>query len=76
VPDEKTIWAFKEELTKKGLFEQLFNKFYAFLDENNLILHEGTMIDGSFVEVPRQRNTREENKQIKEGKGGWIFCIL
>ena len=69
VPDEKTIWAFKEELTKKGLFEQLFNKFYAFLDENNLILHEGTMIDGSFVDAPRQRNTREENKQIKEGKG-------
>ena len=27
------------------------------------------MIDGSFVEVSRQRNTREENKQIKEGKG-------
>ena len=22
VPDEKTIWAFKEELTKKGLFEE------------------------------------------------------
>ena len=73
VPDEKTIWAFKEELTKKGLFEQLFNKFYAFLDENNLIMHEGTMIDGSFVEVPRQRNTREENQQIKEGKGGELW---
>ena len=73
VPDEKTIWAFKEELTKKDLFEQLFNKFYAFLDENNLIMHEGTMIDGSFMEVPRQRNTREENKQIKEGKGGELW---
>ena len=33
-------------------------------------MHEGTMIDGSFVEVPRQRNTREENKIIKEGQGG------
>ena len=71
VPDEKTIWAFKEELTKKGLFEQLFNEFYAFLEENNLILHEGTMIDGSFVEVPRQRNTCEENKIIKEDRGGF-----
>ena len=29
------------------------------------------MIDGSFVEVPRQRNTREENKQIKEDRGGF-----
>ena len=32
------------------------------------------MIDGSFVEVPRQRNTREENKQIKEGKA--VFNTL
>lgn len=38
VLDEKTIWAFKEELTKKGLFEQLFDEFYAFLEENNLIM--------------------------------------
>lgn len=57
-------------MTKKGLLGQLFNEFYAFLEENNLILHEGTMIDGSFVEAPRQRNTREENRLIKEGKGG------
>lgn len=73
VPDEKTIWAFKEELTKKGLLGQLFNEFYAFLEENNLILHEGTMIDGSFVEAPRQHNTREENKIIKEDRGGELW---
>lgn len=59
VPDEKTTWAFKEDLTKKGLFEQLFDKFNTFLGENNLIMREGVMIDGSFVEAPRQRNTRE-----------------
>jgi IS5 family transposase len=28
----------------------------------------GHIVDGSFVEVPKQRNTREENKQIKEGE--------
>ncbi len=27
------------------------------------------MIDASFTVVPRQRNTREENKTIKEGRG-------
>ena len=31
------------------------------------------MIDGSFVEVPRQRNTREENRLIKEGRGGELW---
>ncbi len=73
VPDGKTIWAFKEELTKKGLFGQLFDEFYAFLEENNLIMHEGVMIDGSFVEAPRQHNTREENKIIKEDRGGELW---
>ncbi len=51
----------------------MFNEFYAFLEENNLILHEGTMIDGSFVEAPRQHNTREENKIIKEDRGGELW---
>ena len=31
------------------------------------------IIDGSFVEVPRQRNTREENRAIKEGRGGELW---
>jgi len=37
------------------------------LDKLGLIVNEGKIIDASFVETPRQRNSREENKQIKEG---------
>ena len=33
-----------------------------------VITREGSLIDASFVDVPRQRNSREENKEIKEGK--------
>ena len=33
----------------------------------------GVMVDGSFVEVPRPRNSREENKKIKEDKGGELW---
>ena len=29
--------------------------------------HEGKMIDASFVDVPRQRNCREENAEITQG---------
>ena len=36
-------------------------------------MNEGIIIDGSFVEVPRQRNSREENKLIKEGKGDELW---
>lgn len=33
-----------------------------------MIKHEGTIVDASFVEVPKQRNKREENKRIKAGE--------
>jgi len=66
VPDEKTVWAFREILTSKGLVEKLFNKFRNYLEERELIMNEGKMVDASFVEAPRQRNSREENKHIKE----------
>ena len=68
VPDEKTIWDFRERLTSKGLEAELFEAFAALLAEHGLIAHQGQLVDASFVEVPRQRNTREENKTIKAGK--------
>lgn len=74
VPDSKTIWLFRERLTDLGLVEILFGTFLKKLEDLNLVIHEGKIIDASFVEIPRQRNTREENKQIKQGEipQGWI----
>jgi hypothetical protein len=46
----------------------LFAQFSAYLDSLGLLVKEGQMIDASFVEVPRQRNTKEENNQIKSGE--------
>ena len=69
VPDEKTVWAFRERLTNEGLVEKIFAQFNDYLDSKGLIMNEGKMIDASFTVAPRQRNTREENKIIKEGKG-------
>lgn len=67
VPDAKTIWLFREQLTKENTSLKLFDLFKEELLRNNLIANEGKIIDASFVEVPIQRNSREENKQIKEG---------
>ena len=67
VPDAKTIWNFKNELAQADMVRTLFTMLDKVLDKDGIILHEGKMIDASIVEVPRQRNTREENKQIKEG---------
>jgi len=68
VPDEKTIWLFREVLTTSGVIEKLFDRYRAHLEKKGLITNSGSIIDASFVEVPRQRNSREENMKIKEGK--------
>lgn len=68
VPDQKTIWLFREVLIRRGQVKQLFRRFEKHLHEAGLMGHEGKMIDASFVDVPRQRNSREENAEIKQGK--------
>lgn len=74
VPDEKTVWLFRENITNCGLVEDIFKQFTRFLESKNLIINEGKMVDASFTVSPRQRNTHEENKKIKEGRGDelWI----
>lgn len=66
-PDEKTIWLFREDLVKAGKVEALFKRFEKHLGEAGLTGQEGKIIDASFVDVPRQRNSREENEIIKAG---------
>ena len=73
VPDEKTVWSFRERLTRTGLVEELFEQFTSFLEAQELIFNQGQLIDASFTVAPRQRNTREENKKIKNGEGGDLW---
>ena len=68
VPDAKTIWLYRENLTKAGIINQLFIDYCKELEKNGIITHTGTIIDATFVDAPRQRNTREENKTIKSGE--------
>jgi len=68
VPDCKTVWLFREELKEEGDVKKLFDKHLSQLQENGLIVREGRLMDATIVTVPIQRNSREENKEIKEGK--------
>ena len=67
IPDQKTIWAFKERLGE-ACIRDLFDAFKEKLKAERLIVKEGKIIDASFIEMPRQRNSREENKKIKAGE--------
>lgn len=67
VPDSKTVWNFREQVVDLDLVGDLFTLFISELESLGLILNEGKIIDASFIEVPKQRNSRDENKEIKEG---------
>jgi len=73
VPDSKTIWNFKNELSKGDMVNTLFKKLDNRLDKEGVIIHKGKMADATIVETPRQRNTKEENDQVKAGEvpQGW-----
>ena len=51
-----------------NLVDVLFAGFHQQLATQGYVARAGQMIDATFVEVPRQRNTREENAQIKAGE--------
>lgn len=73
VPDAKTIWLFRQRLTERNLIEPLFERFDAVLQREGFSARKGQIIDASIVAAPRQRNSREENEMIKQGKTpeGW-----
>ena len=73
IPDATTIAFFRERLRKAGVIEELFEMFETYLRSQGLQARGGQIIDATLVPVPRQRNTREENTEIKAGRlpNGW-----
>ena len=68
IPDEKTVWLFREQLKKAGLLEPLFERFEKHLVEHGLEAKRGQMIDATMVQTPIPHNTPEEKATLKEGK--------
>jgi IS5 family transposase len=73
IPDATTVAFFRERLRKAGVIEELFEMFEGYLRSQGLQARGGQIIDATLVPVPKQRNTREENKEIKAGRlpDGW-----
>jgi IS5 family transposase len=68
VPDAKTIWNFREELKSAEILDTVFYRFTERLEREKIITHSGSIVDATIVDVPKQRNTKGENKEIQEGK--------
>ena len=68
IPDANTFWDFREAWSEKDAVKVLFEHFGQQLEAQGYKARKGQMVDASFVDVPRQRNSREENQQIKAGE--------
>jgi IS5 family transposase len=68
VPDAKTIWSFREQLNNANILDTIFYQFIKQLEEKRIVTHSGSIVDATFVDAPKQRNSKKENDEIKEGK--------
>jgi IS5 family transposase len=68
VPDAKTVWNFRDLLQEAQVLDTVFNQFVDEMERKGIVTHSGSIVDATFTDVPKQRNTKEENAMIKEGK--------
>ena len=77
IPDETTILNFRHLLEKHSLGTKLFAEINKHLDEQGLVLKEGTIVDASIIAAPtstkNQSGSRDpEMHQVKKGNE-WHF---
>jgi transposase, IS5 family len=77
VPDETTILRFRHLLEKHQLAEQLFAEVRALLEEKQLLLKSGTIVDATIIAAPPStKNAAQardpEMRQTRKGKQ-WHF---
>ena len=68
VPDAKTIWKFRERLTRAGAVDRLFRRFDDAVRAAGYIAMSGQIVDSSLVAARKQRHTRAEKQAVKAGK--------
>jgi IS5 family transposase len=67
VPDAKTIWLFREQLTRAGATSRLCANFDAALRAAGYLAMSGQIVDATVVEARRPRLTQDEKATVKAG---------
>jgi transposase, IS5 family len=68
VPDATTLWLFRQQLTGSGKVTELFEQFESYLRTQGYSAQGGQIVDATLIPVPKQRNKRSENDQIRQGE--------
>ena len=67
VPDAKTIWLFREQLTRAGASAQLFARFDAALRAAGYLAMGGQIVDATVAQARRPRLTADAKATIRGG---------
>jgi transposase, IS5 family len=68
IPNATNNAYFREMLRKAKVIDELFGKFGAYLHSQGPQSLGGQIVDATLIQVPWQRNTCEENAEIKVGR--------
>jgi IS5 family transposase len=67
VPDANTIWLYEEALSKSEAGKDIFDSFFEAVLAKGYVTRAGSIVDASFIEAPKRRNTKEQREKLKSG---------
>jgi IS5 family transposase len=77
VPDESTILRFRRLLEENELTEGIFSEINGLLEEKNLLLKAGTIVDATIIHAPSSTKNAsgQRDPEMKQGRKGktWYF---
>jgi len=68
VPDAKTIWLYEDLLSKNDAGKKLFDMFFQELEKRGYITRAGSIVDATFMEAPKRKNTKEQREKLNSGE--------
>lgn len=68
VPDAKTIWVYEDALSKSEAGKEIFDLFFQAIAEEGYVTRVGSIVDASFIEAPKRKNTKEQREKLKAGE--------
>lgn len=68
VREGTTLWLFREKIKEKGIKRELFVTLNDSLNASGYKPKEGQILDATLIQIPKQRNSKEGNKKLKEEK--------
>jgi IS5 family transposase len=77
VPDESTVLRFRRLLEENDLTQAIFSEINGLLEEKNLLLKAGTIVDATIIHAPSSTKNAsgQRDPEMKQGRKGktWYF---